>query len=107
MGRPPEIKVSFENGVHDEFELETYGDDGGCNYIGQLKYDKYSSLAVTGCLNKPGDEMQITLISNHSSHVMFAYDFNGITTMLNTPFEDGGKMELKYLWNACKIYALM
>ena len=81
MDVPPSITVSFTNGVQDDLELTHYkmheDSTGGCNYLGRLKNYRYSSVAVTGCLDKPGDLMEITLLSDHSVNKMFTVDFFG------------------------------
>ena len=77
---PPSIQVTFANGVKDEFDLFHYKmndrSKGGCNYLGRLKNDPNSSVGVTGCLNKPGDEMEVTLLSERTKDTMFLVDFN-------------------------------
>ena len=62
----------------------------GCNYIGRLQNDPTSSLAVTGCLNKPGDKMEVTLISKNNKNIMFSVDFEGNVETLKIPYEEGG-----------------
>ena len=63
---PPSIRVTFANGAQDDLDLTEYkfheSSEGGCNYLGRLRNDLASSAAVTGCLNQPGDLMDITLI---------------------------------------------
>ena len=86
--------MTFQNGVQDELELMQHrfngGSSVGCNYLGHLRNDKASSVAVTGCLNKPGDIMEVTLISKNNINKMFKVDFNGVAEMLENPFEHGG-----------------
>ena len=76
---PPSIQVTFANGVKDEFDLFHYKmndrSKGGCNYLGRLKNDPNSSVGVTGCLNEPGDEMEVTLLSESTKDTMFLVDF--------------------------------
>ena len=95
MDAPPSIKVSFPNGVEDELALIRYTMKGGsirsCNYLGHLRNTLASSAAVTGCLDKPGDKMAITLISEHTNNKMFTVDFDGNTEIVTSPFQDGGK----------------
>ena len=91
---PPFIRVKFPNGAQDQIELEQYKihetSKDGCNYLGRLRNDADSSVAVTGCLYKPGDTTEITLISKNNKNKMFSVDFDGNTKMLNHPFEHAG-----------------
>ena len=92
---PPTINVFFANGQEDELNLKHYKLQDlsveGCNYLGNLRNTPSSSVAVTGCLNNPEDKMEITLISDHSQHKMFAVDVAGNTLSLSSPFDEGGK----------------
>ena len=94
---PPSITVTFPNGVKDELELSQYKfqevSEDGCNYLGHLRNDVASSVAVTGCLNNPGDVMEITLISKNNVNKMFAIDFYGNSEIIKNPFENGGTQE--------------
>ena len=99
LNQPPSIQVRFANGVQDELELTQYKFDGksevGCNFLGRLRNDVASSVAVTGCLNKPGDIMEVTLISKNNVNKLFKVDFDGNTEVLANPFENGGNKEIK------------
>merc|ERR1712223_2116343 len=90
---PPTIQVTFANGVKDYMDLKHYIMNEvsavGCNYIGRLRNDPTSSLAVTGCLNKPGDKMEITLISKNNKNMLFSVDFEGNAENLKIPYEEG------------------
>ena len=90
---PPSISVSFPNGVKDDLVLEHYklrkDAKGGCNFLGYLKRTIYSSAAVTGCLDKPGDQMEITLISDYNSDKLFVVDYFRNTKVIQTPFQNG------------------
>ena len=92
---PPTINVLFANGHEDELNLKHYKlqelSVEGCYYIGNLRSTPTSSVAVTGCLKSPEDKMEITLISDHSPHKMFAVDMAGNTLSLSSPFEEGGR----------------
>ena len=94
LNQPPSVQVRFANGVQDELELTQYKFDGksevGCNFLGRLRNDVASSVAVTGCLNKPGDIMEVTLISKNNINKLFKVDFNGNAEVLANPFENGG-----------------
>ena len=94
LNQPPSVQVRFENGVQDELELTQYKFDGksevGCNFLGRLRNDAASSVAVTGCLNKPDDIMEVTLISKNNINKMFKVDFYGNAEILENPFEHGG-----------------
>ena len=98
---PPSIHVVFDNGLEDEIELVHYkmNEDVavGCNYLGHLKSDpSSSSVAATGCLNNPDDRMDVTLISKHNINKMFSVDLNGRASVMNNPFEEGGKIIIGY-----------
>ena len=88
--------MTFPNGVHDELELRQYifpgSPDVGCNYLGRLRNDHTSSVAVTGCLDEPGDSMEVTLISknNINKNKLLKVDFYGNAETLENPFEHGG-----------------
>ena len=94
IDEPPSITVSFPNGIKDELRLEPYQmherSTGSCNYIGKLRSNPFSSAAVTGCLNNPGDVMEVTLISKHNINKMFTVDFFGNTEIVKNPFGEGG-----------------
>ena len=62
----------------------------GCNYHGTLKNDPSAVVAVTGCLNKPGDKMEVTLISKNNINKMFEVDFDGNAEIIKNPFAEGG-----------------
>ena len=87
---PPSIQVTFANGVKDELVLDHYRMNEespiGCNYIGHLKSQPSSSVGVTGCLNEPGDRMDVTLISKHNKNKMFSVDFDGNAKVIPNPF---------------------
>ena len=93
---PPSIRVTFANGVQDNLELMQYKfhdrSEGGCNYLGRLCNEPASSVAVTGCLNQPGDLMDITLISRNNMNKMFSVDFFGNAKQIANPFEQGGSV---------------
>ena len=81
VSNPPTIRVTFSNGVEDELDLTQYKmndrSKGGCNYFGRLKNDPNSSVGITGCLNKPEDEMEVILLSKNNENSMFLVDFFG------------------------------
>jgi len=82
----PEMSVTFENGATHEMVLEPYS-KSPCNFIGQLKNQPDSSVAVTGCLNNPEDKMHITLLSElNTRSPTFVVDFNGLVTADENPF---------------------
>ena len=91
----PTIGVTFANGVKDELVLSHYkmNDDAviRCNYLGHLLGSPSSSVGVTGCLNKPGDRMEVTMISDHNINKMFSVDFYGNAKTIKSPFEGEGK----------------
>ena len=78
-------QVTFSNGVKDEIILKG-NQDNKCNYLGHLHGDPISVIGASGCLTKHGDEMEITLISEHSIHNMFVLDFDGNTVIVQNPF---------------------
>ena len=85
VSNPPTIRVTFSNGVKDELDLTQYKmndrSKGGCNYFGRLKNDPNSSVGITGCLNKPEDEMEVILLSKNNENSMFLVDFFGNVKM--------------------------
>jgi len=89
---PPSIEVTL-NGLKGGLELTHYrmNDESavGCNYLGYLRNTPSSSVAVTGCLNKPGDRMEVTIISEGNINQMFTVDFNGNAEIIKSPFEEG------------------
>ena len=91
---PPTIEVTFDNGVKDALVLKHYRMNEraalACNYIGHLQSSPSSSAAVTGCLNKPEDRMEVTLISEHNINKMFSVDFNGYADIIKNPFDELG-----------------
>lgn len=93
---PPSIRITFANGVQDDLELTQYkfheSSEGGCNYLGHLRNDYASSAAVTGCLNQPGDLMDVTLISKNNINKMFSVDFFGNAEIIENPFKQGGNI---------------
>lgn len=86
----PEITVHFANGINERMVLDHYGqnDAGSCNYIGYLAESK-GNVAVTGCLQKSGDKMDITLLSKYSRNRMFSLDFDGKVNIIKNPFLSG------------------
>ena len=81
----PDVTVGFENGVSHQMVLEPYS-NSPCNFIGKLSNDPSSSVAVTGCLNQPGDKMHITLLSGiQSRSLIYSLDFDGQVTALENP----------------------
>ena len=90
----PVITVHFANGIKDDLVLEEYkinkDSPASCNYIGRLRSHP-SSVAVTGCMEKPGDRMEITLFSEYNRNsMMYAVDFSGNTQVIENPFKNGG-----------------
>ena len=96
---PPSIKVTFANGEQDEMDLTHFKMNAKsattCSYTGQLRSDASSSVAVTGCLNKPGDRMEVTLISKNNINKMFAVDFDGNADVIENPFEGGKQTSVR------------
>ena len=88
---PPKINVLFADGDEDEIDLTPHASSTkSCNFLGNLRNTPFSSVAVTGCLNKPEDKMEITLISNRNQHKIFTVDMDGKTQSLASPFAEGG-----------------
>ena len=88
------ILVTFASGEKDFMDLKHFRMNEvsvvGCNYIGRLQNDPTSSLAVTGCLNKPGDKMEVTLVSKKNKNKMFLVDFERNTEILRNFYEEEG-----------------
>ena len=97
----PTIGVTFTDGTMDNIDLENIEKGASarsfksCRYLGKLRHDSQSSAAATGCLNKRGDKIEITLISNRAKDQMFSVDFDGNIEVLKNPFEDIGKEPMK------------
>ena len=67
-------------------DLEPYS-NSPCNFIGKLK-STASSLAVTGCLNGPGDKMYITLLSDfNTKSAIYELDYDGHLTAQENPLK--------------------
>ena len=102
----PTIGVTFKDGTKDNLDLENIEKGASarsfksCRYLGKLRHDSQSSAAATGCLNKRGDKIEITLISNRAKDQMFSVDFDGKTEVLKNPFEDMGKKPMK-IFDSC------
>ena len=80
------MSVTFENGDKHEMVLESYS-DSPCNFIGQLK-NVPSSLAVTGCMDNPGDKMHITLLSDLNTRATtYELGYDGQVTAQENPFK--------------------
>ena len=58
-----------------------------CSYTGHLRNDPSSRVAVTGCMNTPGDQMEVTMISNSNINKMFLVNFDGNAEIIRNPFE--------------------
>ena len=86
---PPQILVTFPNGHQDEFVLKHYFMGNStikrCSYIGHLLNSPSSSAAVTGCMKKPGDKIEITMITEHSGTELFIVDFYGNAEPIEIP----------------------
>ena len=81
----PEMSVTFENGETHEMVLEPYS-ESPCNFIGSLK-NVDSSLAVTGCMDKAGDKMHITLLADANTRsTTYELGFDGQVTAQENPF---------------------
>ena len=80
------MSVTFENGETHEMMLEPYS-ESPCNFIGQLK-NVDSSVAVTGCMNKAGDKMHITLLADANTRsTTYELGFDGKVTAQENPFK--------------------
>ena len=81
---PPSIQVTFANGRKDTFELKHYKLNehtaSGCNYIGKLRKEPNSVVAVTGCIKRDGDRIEISMISEHNTNKnhMFRVDMKKV-----------------------------
>ena len=87
--------MMFENGEQDELELSHYKVNekatSGCNYLGHLRSNPSSNVAVTGCLAKPGDHLEVTIVSPDNINKMFKVDYDGNAEIIENPFEKGGR----------------
>ena len=99
VGEAPRIEVTFASeNVKWKDELVLLRDNRnedavrGCIYLGHLRRSpSSSSVAVTGCLNKPGDMMEVTMLTPNSKNSMFSVDFYGNTEIIKSSFQDRGK----------------
>jgi predicted Zn-dependent protease len=83
----PELSVTFANGQTQEMILEPYY-ESRCNFIGSIKSEPGSSVGVTGCLDKQGDEMHITLLSAlNIGSTSYTVDYNGHVSAIESPFK--------------------
>ena len=89
---PPQIFVTFPNGNQDEFVLKHHivgpSMKKRCNYLGHIQNSLSSSVAVTGCMKKPGDRIDITMISEQSGLKMYSVDFFGNAEAIEIPIPD-------------------
>jgi len=89
IDEPPTVDVTFGDGFKDSLQLELFQLNMetplGCRYIGRLQNSPSSSVAVTGCLNKPDDKMEVTMISDRNFYNMFSVDFSGNTEVIKNP----------------------
>ena len=96
IDEPTTVEVTFANGVKDSFRLPHHKMHKNavvrCSYTGGLKNDPSAVVTVTGCLNKPGDIMEVTLISKNNINKMFMVDFYGNTEIIKNPFAGGGNL---------------
>ena len=80
------MSVTFENEQTHEMVLDPFS-NGACNFVGTLK-NIPSSVAVTGCLENPGDKMHITLFSEFNRNSpMYEVDYDGNVSVLENPFQ--------------------
>jgi len=83
----PELSVTFANGQTQEMILEPYY-ESRCNFIGSIKSEPGSSVGVTGCLDKQGDEMHITLLSAlNIGSTSYTVDYDGHVSAIESPFK--------------------
>ena len=90
----PELSVTFANGQTQEMILEPYY-ESRCNFIGSIKSEPGSSVGVTGCLDKQGDEMHITLLSAlNIGSTSYTGDYDGHVSAIESPFKNQKGMKL-------------
>ena len=88
---PPQILVTFPNGHQDEFVFKPNPMGKSTiktcpvTYTGHLLNSPSSRVAVTGCMKKPGDQIEITMISEHSGTKLFIVDFFGNAEPIEIP----------------------
>ena len=83
----PKIKVIFASGLIDEMILEPAFPGPNCypcNFLGKLNNTAPTNVAVTGCLEKPGDKMEITMWLPQHGWVL-TLDYGGQVTVRRTP----------------------
>jgi len=91
INESPSIQVTFPNGKRDYMDLTPFRVNANsakiCSYTGHLRNDPSSRVAVTGCMNTPGDQMEVTMISHSNINQMFLVDFDGNAEVIDNPFE--------------------
>ena len=89
----PSVSITFPDGYSDRLILNRfYANDEAkltrsenCNFIGHLEGEPEACVAMTGC---PGsDDIEFTILSEHSSHSTFKWRKNGKVEHVESPFK--------------------
>ena len=103
----PKIKVIFASGLIDEMILEPAFPGPNCSpciFLGKLKDTAPTNVAVTGCLEKPGDKMEISMSLPQHGWVL-TLDYGGQVTVHRTPCVHPPCNALENKTSICLFYA--
>ena len=91
----PSVSILFADGHADTLILSRYYANEAdrlarvekCHFIGHLKEETNACVGLTGC---PGSEdVEITIMSEHSPETMFKWNKNGLVEIIENPFKNG------------------
>merc|ERR1719384_1043838 len=98
----PSVSITFPDGYTDTLVLSRYYSNENdrlartekCHFFGHLEGEPEACIALTGC---PGsDDLEFTIISEHSTDAMFKWKKDGKVELIESPFH-GGKAQSEYL----------
>ena len=91
----PRVSVTFPDGYTDTLVLSRYYGNAAdrlarvekCHFFGHLEGEPEACVALTGC---PGsDDLEFTILSEHSPDTMFKWFKNGAVEAIKNPFRNG------------------
>jgi len=91
----PSVSIVFPDGYADTLVLSRYYSNQAdrlartekCHFIGHLEGEPTACVGLTGC---PGTEdVEITIMSEHSPETMFKWRKNGVVHIIESAFKDG------------------
>ena len=98
----PSVSITFPDGYTDTMALSRYYSNANdrlarvekCHFFGHLEGEPEACIALTGC---PGsDDLEFTIMSEHSPDTMFKWTKNGEVQVIESPF-NAGKAQSDYL----------